>query len=118
MWARHIGALVIIGVVLGAWVGCTSPTLPLPPPLSPSITAGPDADHVVLTASCNVSEVNAVIVVINDTPGVPPDKAVSGALTNDCGGWDTVTYAHSGDVLDITYQLNGQISLPTTVGIP
>ncbi len=99
-------------------MGCDSPTLPLPPPLAPSITAGPDADHVQLTATCNIAEGNAIILVINDGAGVPLDKAVGGALTNSCGAWDSVVYAHSGDRLDITYQINGAMSLPTVVVPP
>jgi hypothetical protein len=108
---------------LALWVGasaagCTSPTLPLPPPLAPSISAGPDADHVMLVAQCNPPEANAVIVVINDTPGVPMDRAVGGALTNSCGAWDAIVYAHSGDVLNITYDIGDQTSLPTAISPP
>jgi hypothetical protein len=106
-------------------LACASPTLPLPPPLWPSIspapplaTGMPDNDHVTLTAACNVPERNAVIVVINEGAGVPADRAVGGALTNACGGWDSVVYAHSGDPLVITYQVGGQISQPTVITVP
>jgi len=115
---RSLGGM---GLALWAGVsasGCTSPTLPLPPPLAPSITAGPDADHVLLAAGCNPPEASSVIVIINTTAGVPMDRAVGGALTNDCGAWDAIVYAHSGDVLDITYEIDGQTSLPTTVSPP
>jgi hypothetical protein len=108
--------LAVWAVVASA--GCTSPTLPLPPPLAPSISAGPDADHVMLTAECNPPEADSVIVIINDTPGVPLDRAVGGALTSACGAWDAVVYAHSGDILNITYEIDGLTSLPTTISPP
>ena len=59
-----------------------------------------------------------MILIINENPAVEGGKAVGGALTNGCGGWNTVVYAHSGDRLDITYLLNLQQSLPTTVFVP
>jgi hypothetical protein len=90
----------------------------LPPPLAPTVSAGPDADHVTLTAACNPPEGGAVIVIINTTSGVPMDRAVGGALTNSCGAWDAVVYAHSGDQLSITYEVNGQTSLPTSISPP
>ena len=37
-------------------VACASPTLPLPPPEAPTQTAGPDADHVKLSAACGGAE--------------------------------------------------------------
>jgi hypothetical protein len=49
---------------------------------------------------------------------VPMDRAVGGALSNGCGAWDAIVYAHSGDLLDITYEIDGQTSLPTTISPP
>jgi len=111
------GRLLVASTLVWA-VGCASPTLPLPPPLAPTITNGPDADHITLTATCNPPERSSVILIINENPAVEGGKAVGGALTNGCGGWNTVVYAHSGDRLDITYLLNLQQSLPTTVFVP
>jgi hypothetical protein len=113
-----LGRLLAASPVIVGALGCASPTLPLPPPLAPTITAGPDVDHVTLTAACNVSQRNSVMLIINENPAVPGSKAVGGALTDNCGGWTTVVYAHSGDRLDITYLLNLEQSLPTTVQVP
>jgi hypothetical protein len=113
---RHLAAL---SPFVALAIACASPTLPLPPPLAPSISAGPDADHVKLTAACNPSERNVVIVVINENVNVPRAQAVGGALADPgCGQWDTIMYGHSGDPLVVTYQLNGQISQPQLVHIP
>jgi hypothetical protein len=118
-WGRQ---LCISATVLA--VACASPTLPLPPPLAPGFGPSPDADHVQLIADCNSSEASSIIVVVNDAraadggSSVPLDRAVGGALANTCGGWDAVVYAHAGDPLDITYQLGGEISLPTRVYVP
>lgn len=113
-----LGRLLTASPLLLGALGCASPTLPLPPPLAPAITQGPDTDHVTLTAACNASQRNAVMLIINENPAVPGSKAVGGALTDSCGGWNTTVYAHSGDRLDITYLLNLQQSLPTTVSVP
>jgi hypothetical protein len=100
---------------------CASPTLPLPPPLAPSLSPGADADHVTLTADCNPAEVSAVIVIINHGGSgvpVPAGEAVGGALTNSCGGWTTSVFAHAQDALDITYTIDEQISQPERVTVP
>jgi hypothetical protein len=81
----------------------------------------PDADHVTLMASCGGAPRNVVIVVINEGSNVPVplDRAVGGAITDPtCGQWDATVYAHTGDWLDITYQLSGQISQPAILRVP
>ncbi|SRR5579883_293800 len=109
--------IVSIAAVVGMG-GCASPTLPLPPPDEIAVAQGPDADHVRLSGPCGSALQNAIIVVVNENPSVPLDMAVGGALTSSCGGWDAVVYAHHGDVLDVTQQLNGTVSIPRTVGVP
>ena len=56
--------------------------------------------------------------VVNENPSVPLDLAVGGALTSKCGSWDAVVYAHHGDVLDVTQEVNGTVSIPRTIGVP
>jgi hypothetical protein len=116
---KMLRRLVAAGPIFALVLACASPTLPLPPPLAPTISAGPDADHVKLVATCNVSERNVPILVITEAMGgasVPLDQAVGGALTDPtCGSWDAIVYAHTGNALVITYQLDGQISQPTIV---
>jgi hypothetical protein len=81
------------------------------------MSLGPDADHVKLTATCGGALVGAVIVVINEGTNVPRDQAVGGALTSSCGAWDATVFAHSGDPLVITQEINGAISQPTTIWV-
>src|SRR5271166_1426303 len=91
---------------------CASPTLPLPPPEAPTLEAGADVDHIKLVAGCGGAESNAVIVIVNLNPAVSGDMAVSGALANNCGAWDAVVFAHSGDTIDITQEFGETRSPP------
>jgi hypothetical protein len=97
-------------VVLGA--ACASPTLPLPPPMQPDQTSGPDSDHIKLSAGCGSEDPNAVIVIVNTNGQVPDDQAVSGAVVTTCGSWDATVYAHTGDILDITQEIGTERSQP------
>jgi hypothetical protein len=100
-----------------ALVACESPTLPLPPPALPTVAAGPDADHVHLSTTCGGAEPGALLVIVNENPVVPGDKAVSGSIANDCGAWDAFAYAHRGDLLDVTQELGTNASTPVRVPI-
>jgi len=95
--------------------GCASPTLPLPPPALPTVAAGPDANHVRLSSTCGGVEGYALIVIVNENPAVPGDQAVGGSIADACGAWDATVYAHAGDVLDITQELDESASTPTRV---
>ncbi len=106
---------VIALVVLGS--ACASPTLPLTPPEAPTVESGTDADHIKLVAGCGGAESDAVIVIVNENPAVAGDLAVSGALASDCGGWDALVYAHSGDVLSVTQEVGTLGSTPETVQV-
>jgi hypothetical protein len=108
---RSAGVLAL-AMLLG--VACESPTLPLPPPELPTQSAGPDADHILLSAGCGGSEANAVILIVNENPALRGDQAVSGAVASACGKWDAVVYAHFGDRLSITQQEDNQLSTGVT----
>jgi hypothetical protein len=112
---RHLPALSLIVALAFA---CASPTLPLPPPGLISVGVGPNVDHVKISAPCGSAPQNAVMVVVNENSSVPPNQAVAGALTDSCGAWDTVAFAHVNDRLDVWYELNGRISQPTRVIVP
>lgn len=101
-------------VVLGA---CASPTLPLPPPMEPTIGPGTDADHVKLVVPCGGADPGAIIVIVNTNTSVPPDQAVSGSLVSDCGAWDASVYAHAGDFLSITQEIGNERSQPAVVEV-
>ena len=114
---RGLLAATSLCVVMALAAGCASPTLPLPPPMEPTIGAGVDADHVKLTVPCGGASPGAIIVVVNTNTSVPPDQAVSGSLVSACGAWDAVVYAHAGDFLTITQEIGTDRSQPTTVEV-
>ena len=118
--AMDRGARLIIAIALVCGVGgpgCASPTLPLPPPVAPAMAAGPDANHVTLSATCGGAQSNSVIVVINTNPNVLADEAVGGSIANYCGAWDATVYAHVGDYLQITQQYGDEESTPIEVQV-
>jgi hypothetical protein len=104
--------------LLASLAACLSPTLPLPPPESPTVEAGTDADHIKLVAGCGGAESDAVIVIVNTNPAVAGDMAVSGARADSCGAWDALIYAHSGDTIDITQEFAETRSTPAVVQVP
>jgi hypothetical protein len=102
---------------LACLLACASPTLPLPPPEDPTISAGADADHVRLGVPCGGADPGAIIVIVNTNSTVPPDQAVSGSLVTGCGAWDATVYAHSGDFLTITQEIGTERSQPAVVEV-
>lgn len=112
-------AALAVALAMGLWSGsaCTSPTLPLPPPASPSIMAGSEAGKVKLS-SVQGAEPNAVILILNRDPGLARDKRVSGTIADGAGTWEVEVVAKTGDVLDVS-QDNGNVRSPsTTVTVP
>jgi hypothetical protein len=109
--------LLAVGPFAALAMGCASPTLPLPPPEEPTVSAGPDADHVILAVACGGAETGALIVIVNTNPSVPGDEAVGGAVVSDCGGWDATVLAHNGDYLDITQEIGTERSQPLVLQV-
>jgi hypothetical protein len=113
-WMRRV-------VVLGATVvgvACASPTLPLPPPIQPTVSMGSDADHVKLSSICGGAEGGAIIIVENSNTAVPNDERIGGAVATPCGSWDATVYAHHGDVLNVSQESGTDVSPPVIVQIP
>ena len=105
-----------VATVVLALAACTSPTLPLPPPSVPSITAGttPDTFHL---ASINGAEPNAVVIVVNRAPDLPRNQRVSGTIADELGSWDLDVKARPGDVLDISQESGSTRSPAITVTV-
>jgi hypothetical protein len=104
--------------VASEMVSCLSPTLPLPPPESPSVARGPDGDHVELVAACGSAESGATVVIINENPQVAQNLKANAAISDDCGAWNAVVYAHGNDVLNIFQVIGGEASSPTGFQVP
>lgn len=84
-------------------LACTSPTLPLPPPALPTISAGTEPNTYRLS-SVEGALPNALIVVVNRNEALPRDKRVDGTIADDRGSWEVTIFATPGDVLDIAQE--------------
>jgi hypothetical protein len=115
---RRVLAVAPFLVLLVLAVACASPTLPLPPPMAPTIAAGADAHHFVLTAACGGADAGATIIIENTDTSLPDDERISGSLASGCGAWDATVYANLGDVLNITQDNGSVVSSPEVVQIP
>ncbi len=103
-----------VAVVLALGLACTSPTLPLPPPALPSISAGLSPDTFRLTSVQGV-EPNALVLVVNRSPDVPREKRVSGTIADEQGSYGLDVYARPGDALDVSQETGAVRSPPTTI---
>ncbi len=117
MFRRALAA----GSFVALAAACASPTLPLPPPEEVTVGLGPDADHVTLTGMCGGTPRSVPIVIVNkggSNVPVPLDQAVGGALTDPtCGKWDATVFGHSGDLLEVTYERDGEVSQAAFIGV-
>lgn len=117
---RLLGALAyaacVAALALGCASGCTSPTLPLPPPAAPLISSGTSPDTFKLT-SMQGAEPNALIVVVNRDETLARDKRVTGTIADGNGSWDATVIAKTGDVLDISQESGTARSASTTVTV-
>jgi hypothetical protein len=111
---RAIARIASLLAIVGA---CASPTLPLPPPSLPSISASSTLGHYHLTSDRGV-EPNALVIVYNRNSSVPLDQRVSGAQADDHGTWDADVVGSPGDYLDVSQELGQTRSAPVTVQIP
>jgi hypothetical protein len=95
---------------VGLLVACASPTLPLPPPMEPTVEMGSDDNHVLLVEPCGGSESNAEIDIINTNPSTSKNNGdATGFIyqANACGAWQADVWAHVGDFLQITQVVGG-----------
>ena len=116
---RLLGALVFAAAVscaVSSAVGCTSPTLPLPPPAAPFISVGSSPDTYKLS-SIQGAEPNALIVIVNRNEMLTRDKRVTGTIADGAGSWDATVTAAAGDVLDISQESGTALSPGTTVTV-
>ncbi|MBX3192432.1 MAG: hypothetical protein KF819_35905 [Labilithrix sp.] len=97
-------------------VACTSPTLPLPPPAAPTISAGSTPSTFRLS-SVDGALPNALIVIVNRNEELPRNERVSGTIADDRGSWDVEVTAKIGDVLDVSQESGTTRSPSTTVTV-
>jgi hypothetical protein len=103
--AAAFAPLLVAGVV-----ACASPTLPLPPPSLPTQMATADADYVSLRGDCGNAEDGALVITVNRGTDVPADRAIGGAVADNCGAWEAAIFAHKGDTIEISQQAGTTVS--------
>ncbi len=114
-WARHRGFLLAAFVAL-AMASCTTPTLPLPPPETPFVSAGSAPDTFKLS-SLNGAAPNALVLVVNRNEDLPANQRVTGTIADATGSWNVVVIARSGDVLDISQEAGSTRSPGITITV-
>ena len=95
-------------------LACTSPTLPLPPPVAPSITTGAEPNTFRLSSE-NGSQPNALIIVVNRNESLSREDRVSGTIADENGTWALTIKGSVGDFVDIAQESNSSRSASTTV---
>jgi hypothetical protein len=98
-------------------LSCASPTLPLPPPSLPTISASSAPGKFHLTSDRG-AEPNAIVIIYNRNPAVPRDQRVSGSQADDRGTWDADIIASPGDFIDITQEFGATRSAAVTAQVP
>ena len=113
---RALSAAVLALLALAVGTACDSPTLPLPPPQTPSVAqSAPNRYHL---HSDKGAEPNAVIVIYNHDPNVSLSDRVDGAQADQDGTWDETITAFPGDTIDVSQQFGSTESPQTTFTIP
>jgi len=113
---RRILLAALTALAIACTSGCTSPTLPLPPPETPFVSSGSELNTYKLS-SVGGAEPNALIVVVNRDEDLAPDKRVTGTIADARGSWNLVVTARPGDVLDISQESGSTRSPGTTITV-
>ena len=95
-------------------LACTSPTLPLPPPVAPSITSGAEPNTFRL-ASQNGAKPNALVIVVNRNESLAREERVNGTIADEQGTWEVTIKGAVGDFVDIAQESDSVRSASTTV---
>jgi hypothetical protein len=114
-------AALSFGCFGGLLLACASPTLPLPPPLTPSVAKSMTQGIYVLS-SMNGAQPGAFIGIVNPDPQVPLMLRAGGAQADGGGSWTATIGARSGDVVEVWQEIESdqgsESSAYTEVQIP
>jgi hypothetical protein len=102
----RFGAIFVLASTLA--LGCTSPTLPLPPPEAPSESAGTNPNTVVLVGAGATP--GAFITIQNEDAQFTPAERSAGTLVDTQGSWTATLSAVKNDTLEITEIIGDQQS--------
>lgn len=95
-------------------LACTSPTLPLPPPVAPSITSGAEPNTFRLSSERG-AQPNALIIVVNRNESLSREDRVNGTIADENGTWEVTVEGAVGDFVDIAQESDSARSASTTV---
>ena len=112
---------VVVAAVTAFALGCMSPTLPLPPPVQPSETAGTDPGTVALHGAKGTVPPGSTIIIYNLTPSVSETltdaQKVTATIVHDDGSWDATIFAIKNDAITAYDIEAGEWSQPITFQI-
>ncbi len=114
MWSVRAG---LLGGLIAFLVSCTTPTLPLPPPTEPSITASTIPGKVHLHGVQSATP-NALLIAFNQNPAVPRSERVTGTQADEAGSWDMDVTAAPRDVIEITQETGDTRSPSIDITVP
>jgi hypothetical protein len=103
-----------IGLAVATMVGCTSPTLPLPPPSLPTVTLGSEPGTFHLKSDRGALP-NALIIVVNRNAALTSDQRVDGTIADAQGSWELDLKANAGDFVDVAQEDGSSRSSIVTV---
>jgi len=95
-------------------LGCTSPTLPLPPPAVPTVTASAEPNRFVLRSERGALP-NALVLAVNRDEALPRGQRVTGTLADEVGSYELVVVGSVGDVIDLSQETGSTGSSAITV---
>lgn len=107
--ARVVATAFLVGLL-----ACASPTLPLPPPSLPTVSAGVEPNTFRLSSDRGALP-NALVIVVNRNAALSLDARVDGTFADEQGSWTITIAGHVGDIVDISQQQDEQASPTTSV---
>ena len=121
MKAMQLRALVRWLLVASLWVGCLSPTLPIPPPDS-AVASVPDLNGEVTVSGGAGSAQSGAIISVWNSNYVDPTSGTTGTgvdqpVATD-GSWTAQIHGKSGDLLYIHQSYDGETSPDLYVYVP
>ncbi|MBX3231636.1 MAG: hypothetical protein KIT84_23585 [Labilithrix sp.] len=105
-------ALMIVAVA-----ACTSPTLPLPPPALPTISAGTEPNSYTLRSERGAIP-NALLVAVSRNETLLPEERVNGTIANAEGTWEMTVKGQPQDVIDLTQDSGTGTSPSIAITLP
>lgn len=103
---------ILVASVVALALGCTSPTLPLPPPALPTVSTGTEPNTFRLKSERGAIP-NALIVIVNRNQSLPRTERVTGTLADEQGSWELDVRGSAGDIVDVS-QEEGTTRSPAT----